>query len=217
MNRLVPYSGEVYAYLVEGYADAHQTLAILFALAAVALLVIADRPAARAARGTAGVGLALIWAWIGFGFYWQTYQPLNWAGNYFGWAALVQAALIAVWAVQAPAFRPAFRWASPVDCMGLAGLTLAVLTGPFTRLLSGDAVIAAQAAGVTPLATITATLALFLLNRARIPFWLLPVPVALLCWEGVRAQVLGLVQDGALLAVSACILVLLLRRFARPG
>lgn|GEM_PF-674778 len=214
MNRLIPYSGEVYAYLLAGYSDAYIALEIAVCLAGAALLLTGARATLMTCR-IAGAVLAILWAWIGVGFYWLTYQPLNWAGFYFGWAALLQAVLILVWSLPGGRFRPTARIAVFSHWMGLAALILAALMGPFMRLLSEGSVTAIQAVGVTPLATVTATLALFLLNTTRIPFWLLPVPVILLVWDFIRAQVLGVVQDNVLLAAAAAVLVFLLHGFLR--
>ncbi len=212
MNRLIPYSGEVYAYLMSGYGEAYIVLEIAVCLA-IAALLFTGRSAGVVKGRIAAVVLAMLWGWIGVGFYWQTYQPLNWAGTYFGWAALIQGALIAVWGVTTGALRPDIRIAVPRHWIGFAALFLAALTGPLMRLLPDGSVVAVQSIGVTPLATITATLALFLLNTGRVPFWLLPVPILLLVWEYIRAHVLGVVQDGVLLAAAAVVLVFLLHRF----
>ena len=72
MNRLIPYSGEVYAYLLAGYRDAHLAIEIATCLAIAALLVAGGK-AGRPAWRIGAVALAAIWLWLGIGFYWQTY------------------------------------------------------------------------------------------------------------------------------------------------
>lgn len=216
MNRLIPYSSEVYAYLMTGYVEGHTAIEIAVCLALVLFLIKGagtDRLVCRAAA----ICLALLWAWMGIGFYWQTYQPLNWAGAYFGWAALAEAMLIGAWGLKTGAFRPDIEKPPSARWVGLLGLVLAAMAGPFMRAFSGDGVVVVQAIGVTPLATITATLALFLLNRAHIPFWLLPWPVLLLVWEAIRALVLTVTQDIVLLVVAIAVLICLIHRLCKPG
>ena len=212
MNRLVPYSGEVYAYLVTGYGTAFWAIEIATCLA-IAVLLFAGAAANGAACRTAAAGLGILWIWVGGGFYWQTYQPLNWAGFHFGWAVLIQAALIGGWGVKTGAFRPVLQIDTPRDrlasSVGLLALGVAALTGPLLHIFSGEAVVAIQAIGGTPLATILATLALLLLNRTRPPFWLLPLPVLLLVWEVIRTLVLDIWQDGILLTAAGGVLAFL--------
>jgi hypothetical protein len=216
VNRLIPYTGEVHAYLMSGYVEGYAAIEIAVCLALIVFLIKgadANRHLCRAAA----ICLALLWAWMGIGFYWQTYQPLNWAGAYFGWVALAEAMLIGAWGAKTGVFRPDIEKPSAARWVGLLGLVSAVTAGPFMRVISGDAVVALQAVGVTPLATITATLALFLLNRTRIPFWLLPLPVLLLVWETIRALVLAVTQDIVLLVVAAAVLICLIHRLCKPG
>ncbi|MEQ9327182.1 MAG: DUF6064 family protein [Rhodospirillales bacterium] len=204
---MIPYSGEVYAYLLAGYRDAYLAIEIAACLAIAALLVAGGR-AGRPVWRIGAVALAAIWLWLGVGFYWQSYEPLNWAGRYLGWAAILQAALVMIWGAVAGRFQPASRLATFRQWLATAVLVLSALAGPLVGLFSGGAVVALQAVGVTPLATMAATLALLLLNRSPGPLWLLPVPAFLLAWEAIRAGTLGLMQDGVLVAVAAVVLVL---------
>lgn len=214
MNRLIPYSGEVYAYLLAGYREAYVAIEIVVCLAVAALLVAGGK-AVRPVWRISAFALAALWLWLGTGFYWQTYEPLNWAGRYMGWAAILQAALVMVWGAVAGRFQPELRPMTHRRRLGVAVLVLAALTGPIVSLFSGKDVSAVQAIGVTPLATMAATLALLLLNRGPAPFWLLPVPAVLLTWESIRAGTLGVPQDGALVAIAVVVLVLLAVRPAK--
>lgn len=220
MNRLIPYSGEVYAYLLAGYRDGNQALQIAAVTGVIALLVAVVRSVPGAGRA-AGLGLAGLWGWLGAGFYWGAYEPLNWAGGTFGWAALAQALLLAIWGGMAGRFEPGFTIPPLRLWTGIVILLASMIAGPLTRIFAGDAVTAAQAVGVTPIATIAATLSLLLLNRTLPPLWLLPVPAALLGWAGIRAHVLGVPQDMALLAVGGLGVVLLvalsLRSLSKRG
>ena len=215
MNRLIPYSGEVYAYLLAGYTADYLIVEIAAVLAAVLFVLLGGRTPGSVARAGA-VGLALLWAWIGFGFYWQTYEPLNWAGGYFGWAALAQAALIASWGGTTGSLQPQVANGPGRNLLALTVLAVAAAAGPIIRLGDGETVMAAQAFGVTPLATATATFALFLLNRKPVPFWLLPIPILLMGWEAIRAIVLWVPQDLLMLSAAALALALLVHRLVRP-
>lgn len=214
MNRLIPYSAEVYAYVTAEYGGANLPIEIC-TLLAVAVFLLFGRAGGHTGNRAAAVFLALLWGWIGVGFYWQTYQPLNWAGTYFGWASLVQAALIAIWGIGTGNFRPKLDLRSAGCWIGLVALALAALIGPTMRMFREEAVVPTQAIGVMPLATIAATLALLLINHVRSPSWLLPIPVILLGWEGVRANVMGLGEDMVLVLAGAVVLGLLVFRRLR--
>lgn len=207
MNRLIPYSGEVYAYLLAGYRDAHEAIEIVTCLAVAAFLVAGGKAGPQVWR-IGAFALAALWLWLGIGFYWQAYEPLNWAGRYLGWAAILQAVLVMVWGAVAGRFLPEPRPATHRQRLGVTILVLSALTGPIVSLFPGNDVIAVQAIGATPLATLSATLALLLLNRRPVPFWLLPVPVVQLTWETIRAGTLGVPQDGVLIAAAVVVLVL---------
>ncbi|MGB1025465.1 MAG: hypothetical protein ACPGYL_02815, partial [Rhodospirillaceae bacterium] len=144
MNRLIPYSGEIYGYLLSGYREASWLLEPLTILALVGLLlasrVWSDRHGRilSAAWGLLFAGLIGV---LASGFYHQTYQPYNWAGLYFGYAAMAQAGLIAVWGLGLVHRRGRFRpeitrsWDS---ILALGCLALAAGLGPLLRLEGGE-------------------------------------------------------------------------------
>jgi hypothetical protein len=207
VNRLIPYSGEVYAYLLAGYREAHLAIEIA-ALIAIGAFLVAGNRAGPAVYRIAAALLAAVWGWLAIGFYWQSYEPLNWAGRYMGWAAFAQSLLLLAWGTLAGRFRPDPRPAMIRPRLALGALVIAALAGPATTLLAdGETVTAIQAVGVTPLATLAATSALLCLNREPVPFWLLPLPVLLLAWETIRAWTLGVAGDGVLVGVAVAVLV----------
>lgn len=212
MNRLIPYSGEVYDYLLYDYAGRYAAVEI-GACAAIIACLIAGRWGNRTTARLGAVAFASAWAWIGIVFYWQTYQSLNWAGTYFGWAALLQAGLLAGWGITTGAFRADLSIHSLGRVTGLVTLAIAALAGQLSRLIAGGEVSAIQAVGVTPLATTTATLGLMLLNRTPVPVWLLPIPISLLAWDAVRACVLIVPQDIVLLVAAGFAAICLIGRF----
>ncbi|MCR9256753.1 MAG: DUF6064 family protein [Alphaproteobacteria bacterium] len=203
LDRLIPYSGEVYRFVVADYLAAHWPLQAV-ALAIAVALPLAARRGGPAAAPAIGAGLAAGWLWVGGAYWIGTYGQLNWAGPYFGYAFLGQAALLALWAIRAPLGKPAIGRAllPPSALMGLAVVAGAVAGG------GGPASVPALlSVGLTPLSLILVTVAILRLAGYRMPLWLLPVPFASLIWEGLRAVVHDEPFDGMVVLVAAAALV----------
>jgi Family of unknown function (DUF6064) len=158
----------------------------LGALLALVLLVGLWRRHGPILRAGA-LGLALAWAWVAYGFFWQRYAPINWAASGFAWASGLQAlgllALSSRHALQATN-SPARRG------IGLGLVLWALIAHPLLPLAFDRPWMQAEVIGLAPDPTAIATLGLLLVIDA-----------------GPRA-LLGLLRAGAIawLVVSAATL-----------
>lgn len=132
-----------------------QGLGVLLALLLIAGLWRRRGPLLRAGA----LGLALAWAWVAYGFFWQRYAPINWAASGFAWAFGCQAlGLLAL------SFAHTAR-ATTVPWRRRSGLSLvlwALLAHPALVLAFGRPGMQAEVIGLAPDPTVIATLGLLL-------------------------------------------------------
>lgn len=204
-DRLFPYSEEVYRYVLNGYRDAYWPVEAATVLGVLAMLALWRTDHLVVRRLIAG-SLAGLWAWLGYGFYIQTYQAFNWAGLYFGYAALAQAILIMAWGGFAARLQPELS-GTVTTVIAVVSLGICGLQGLAVRVLSSAEPAAAQAIGLTPFATIIATLAILLINRTRAPLWMWIIPTALSGWEALRAWVLAIPGDSVFILAFAALAI----------
>jgi len=107
--------------------------------------------------------LALVWAWSGYGFLWQYYQPINWAVPYLLPAFALQVVLFAIFAARPLPLR--FGWRGD-------------LSYPFIGLIEGRDLVQAEIFGSAADPTALGTLGFVLLSRGTWRWVLLPVPLA---------------------------------------
>ena len=132
-----------------------QWLGALLALVLVVGLWRRHGPTLRAGA----LGLALAWAWVAYGFFWQRYAPINWAAGSFAWASGLQAlgllTLSFQHAVRATAATARHR-------IGLGLVLWALLAHPLLPLAFGRPWMQAEVIGLAPDPTAIATLGLLL-------------------------------------------------------
>lgn len=212
LDRLVLYDPQVLRAVVGYYNEAlwpAQIEALLLCLLAVALVL---RPVALlAARSVVPGGVAdrvvggiLAAGWVVSGVAWlgDHYAAINWAGAYYRWAFLAEAALIA-WFV---GVRRGLRFgATPergIDGPVVAGVALALFAAighPLLELALGLGWSQLQLAGLMPDPTMVLTLALLACARGhgharpsrRLIAVLAAIPVLWLILGGVWAWLLG--------------------------
>ena len=136
----------------------------------------------HAARRGAGApqlacaALALAWLWVAWGFQWQRYATINWGARYFAAASALQAALLLVAALRAPA-RPV----APVGRLAhRGGLSLAlagIVVYPLASAAAGASWSRAELAGLMPEATAFMTLGLVVATKPRQWPWLIVLPL----------------------------------------
>lgn len=185
-----------------------QWLGALLALVLVFGLWRRHGPALRAGA----LGLALAWAWVAYGFFWQRYAAINWAANGFAWAFGLQAlgllALPFQHAVRATAATVRHR-------IGLGLLLWALLAHPLLPFAFGRPWMQAEVIGLAPDPTAIATLGLLLGIDAGPRALLLLLRAGALAWLLVSAATLatmGSVQVVVPLAATLLAGLALLRR-----
>lgn len=166
LSDFLMFSPAVYARMVERY---HRELAPLpWVLLAVGLVLIALAATRKPwTRRVVLLTLAVLWAWVGWAFFWQRYAQINWAAHYMAGAWWLQAAMLAAWAMAAPSDAPPRHRAWPV---GIAVATLGVVLYPWHG----------QAFGLMPAPTALATLGLMAMQRPHRGNWLLVIPALMM-------------------------------------
>ncbi|BDW95053.1 hypothetical protein MACH10_07380 [Thalassospira tepidiphila] len=121
--------------------------------------------------------LALVWAWSGYGFLWQYYQPINWAVPYLLPAFALQVVLFAIFAARPLPLR--FGWRGDLSCyVGASLVAFALIVYPFIGLIEGRDLVQAEIFGSAADPTAVGTLGFVLLSRGTWRWVLLPVPLA---------------------------------------
>ncbi|WP_029010080.1 DUF6064 family protein [Azospirillum halopraeferens] len=132
--------------------------------------------------------LAVLWAFVGWGFVWQRYAPINWAAAWIAPLFAVQAALFLA-AAAAGALR--FRRSGPAVWTGAALLAVALVGYP----LMADSRAAAEVFGMAPDPTAVGTLGLLLAARGGwLRALLFPVPVLWCLATGATLWAMGAPQ-----------------------
>lgn len=169
LSDFLMFSPAVYARMVERY---HRELWPLpWGLLAVGLVLIALAATRKPwAHRAVLLTLAVLWAWVGWAFFWQRYAQINWAAHYMAWGCWLQAALLAAWAMAAPSGHRARRRAWHA---GIAIAALGVVLYPWHG----------QAFGLMPTPTALATLGLLVTQRPRRGNGLLVIPALMVAAE----------------------------------
>ena len=206
------FSPRAYWRLIERYNEALWPAQGLTLLLGAALLLWLVRPRPWSHRAVAG-SLAVLWAWLAWGFLWERYAAINWAATYVAPLFVLQAVLLV-------AVGGRLRWAAgwtgraPV---GLALLLYALVLHPLAALLAGRSVRSAEVFGITPDPTAIATIGLVLMAKGRWPWVLLILPVAwcIAGWATLRG--LGAAESWALLAAVLLALLPVPSRVSPPA
>lgn len=173
--------------------------AAVVVLAALVWLAAA-RPAGHGRIVAAG--LALAWAYTGWGFVWNRYATINWAAEYLAPLFALEALLLGL-AAAVGGLQGARRGA-----VGLVGWLLVALAAamPLAAPLFGRDWTTAEVFAIAPDPTAIATLGLLLTLRGRIAWVLVPIP---LLWCGLSALTLWTMGEAAAwLPLAACLVTL---------
>ena len=208
----LPYSSEVYFALMADYnarwlPAVAAGAALSLAAALVALSGAGGRSGVRAVFGLLGAG----WAWTGAMHQLDHMAALDFLAPVYGWAFLVQAALL----LGLSAVPGSLRFGRPRGVAGWtgAGLAAAALLYPVAVAAQGYAWREAPLAGTASDPTALLTCGILLLARPGPPLWLLPVPLAWAGVAGVGGYLLSSPLDGAVAAgiALACMLAVAAR------
>ena len=208
------FSPRTYERLFELYNAAIWPAQIVALGFGVAIWGLLTRVSAAGARWIAGI-LAGAWLWVAIAFQMSRYARINWAATYFGWAFVLEAALLLWFGV----IRARLKFARRKDGVGWLGLGLllfALWAQPLTGLLLGRSWRRLELFGVTPDPTVIATLGLFLLARDEGCRLLIVVPVI---WCAVSGATLWAMKSSEAwippLAAAMTLIALKHRRAAR--
>jgi hypothetical protein len=203
------FSPRTYFRLFELYNRDHWPLHLAAGLAGLLILVFAirSRPAWRG-RATA-ILLAVAWAWVGWAFLLGRYQSVNWTAQWFA-AAFAVEALALLWAgFSRDGFTPVHRSGS--GRVALALLIYALLLHPFAGPLSGRSWSGVELFGMTPDATVLATLGAVTLFARRGRLALLIIPVLWCGISGATLWALG-APDAPVLPIAAILAIVVALR-----
>ena len=199
IDRLIPYSAEVYQGLFTYYYQTISPVHIAALGIGLFLVVLSARYSKRG--GLIGqMVLAALWVWNGVVFHGQCLADLNWAAQYFGYAFIAQGALITIYVyvqrdtVYKP--TPGTRTASGVI------IILAMTFSPTVAAILETPISHSQLFGVTPLTIILASIATWLTAYQRPPLALMIIPILWAGWEVLTTQNLGLWSDCAFAAIA---------------
>ncbi|MDK8464738.1 DUF6064 family protein [Marinobacter sp. SS13-12] len=181
-----------------------QGIAVAMMLLIAGLLVRGDR---LAKRGTLLL-LAAAWMWCGAGFLMEYYGPINIPAAWFGWAFILQAALLTVaalvWPWDGRSAAPARRWQAGIGWLVMASL-LPLLAAAQSGNWQGVALF-----GITPDVTVAASLPCLLLLPRRVRWLFLLLP---LLWCLFSAATLWTLGTRLMFVLPAAILVLTMVSF----
>lgn len=179
-------------------------LAVLVAGAGLLVLVFADRPAWRGR--VIAVLLAAAWLFVAWAWLLERYDGINFAGRWFALAFAIEGALIILFGVWGNRLRPAPR-AHPAGMAGAGIFAAALALYPLLGVAFGRGLATAEVFALAPDPTAVGTLGL-LLVPARVPWLLLPIPLA---WCAITGLTLWTMEaPDAFVAPIAAILVLAL-------
>lgn len=191
LSDLILYSSRAYFRLFELYNTALWPAQIAVFALGVAILERSLRGGARPGVGRAiAAFLAACWIWVALAFHAARYATLNTAAPAFAWIFGLEAALL-VWI---GIVRGRLVWGRPetaAERVGLVLYVLALAVLPFSAVLAGRGLRAAEVFGLAPDPTAVGTLGLILMAKSR-PRWpLLIVPIA---WCAATGAVLSVLE-----------------------
>ncbi len=176
-----------------------QGIAVVMMLLIAGLLVRGDKLAKRGVL----LLIAAAWVWSGAGFRMEFYGPINIPAPWFGWAFILQAALLTVaalvWPWDGNADRPARRWQT-----GIGWLVITALLPLLVVAQSGNWQ-AVALFGIAPDVTVAATIPCLLLLPRRVRWLFLLLP---LLWCLFSAATLWTLGTRLMVALPAAALVL---------
>jgi len=128
--------------------------------------------------------LAVMWAWVTYGFHLQRYATINWAAEGFAWAFAAQAGLLLLAAIWPGGLRPGAGWARAT---GVAVFAFALIVLPLAGIALGRDWREAEFFALTPDPMALATLgALIAVSGA----WRWPLALIPLGWAAVSTATL---------------------------
>ena len=187
MDRLIPYSTDVYNAIISDHNLSLWPLQVFVVVLCLSVIGLARR---GGANNVAFMILAVFWIWCGVHFHITTYATINRAAHYFGYAFIIQGVAIALWTfwTRGQFVKPQHRvwvWA------GIGLIISAAVLHPLLLTAMNAPITYAEIPGVMPMPTAALTLGVLFLMPQRFALWLLVIPVNWSLWDGMSAWTLG--------------------------
>ncbi len=213
MNRLIPFSPDVYVSMFGGYNGTYWP-ALLAAVVLGGVMLYCLKRADR----TAGRVLALIvgasWIWTGWAFHIETYADLNWAAVPFGILFIVQGVLSVLWGGLLGRFEIIAGRTRSVE-IGVVLLFAALALHPLLTFFMQMPIETTHGFAITPATTALISVAVLFTVYGRASFWLLIWPVLWSAWDLASAWTMMLYRDAALPALTLAAAAYLIVRMRR--
>ncbi len=181
-----------------------QGIAVVMMLLIAGLLVRGDRLAKRGIL----LLLAVAWVWSGAGFLMEYYGPINIPATWFGWAFILQGALLTVaalvWPWDGRSMGPGYRWQAGAGWLMLTALL------PLLMMAQSGNWRAVALFGVTPDLTVAASVPCLLLLPRRVRWLFLLQP---LLWSLFSAATLWTLGTRVMFILPAATLALTIAGF----
>ena len=177
LSDFLMFSPRTYGRLVEQYNSdmwPAQFLALAAGLVAT-VLALSGRPAGQR---VSALLLGAAWLWVGWAFHLQRYAPINWAATYLAAASVVEALLLAGWAI-ASGNRSAAGTASAMPgghrVVGLPFALAGLVVYPLAGVALGRPLAQVEVFGLMPEPTALVTLGLVMVlpHCTRLQRWML--------------------------------------------
>ncbi|MDT8438311.1 MAG: MFS transporter permease [Wenzhouxiangellaceae bacterium] len=199
----IPFTAEVYVRLLERVGESYWPLHV--ASVALGLFILWCAWTRRLRR--AGLLLAIVVAWVAVVFVSGPYAELNWAGRWLGFAWLVTAGLLALFAAF-PGPTPVKRVNALPRVLGTGLAVFGMLGYPLIGLLVGHGAMAAETFGLHADPTAVAMLGIALMLWTGLRLWLVALVPLLWCLlSGLTLQALDIAWFAVPLAAAALALV----------
>ena len=209
----IPFTAEVYFRLIERVSEAYWPLHLLALTVALVALGLAITGRNRIAVAM----LSIAWAWAGVTFLIQRYGQLNWAGEYFGWAFLVQAGLMLVFAITSRRIQVSSRFSTFPQIAGLVICVFGLVIYPLIAVIAGLGWSRAEVFGIHPDPTAVVTVGIALLALRGGWLWLVGIIPVLWCLvAALTLQVLEAPWAISLFAVTGVAIVGLVWKSLSP-
>lgn len=212
MDRLIPFSPDVYVGMFARYNQDAWPAAALAALLGIVTLICIHRREPRAGRILA-LSVATFWVWTGWAFHINQYANLNWAAVVFGALFILQGALTALWGGVLGKFD--ITHDAVKIRIGYILMAAALILHPLLADGAGDGLNTAQFFGIAPATTALIGVAAICFVEGRKSLWLLAWPVIWSAWDLASAYTMVVLRDAPLPALGIAAAVYLILRARR--
>lgn len=208
---MLPFTHAQFLEVFAAYNEAVWPMQIAAYLVAAAMLASLVFVKSTLGARMVSAGLGLMWLWTGVAYHWLQFTAINNAAWAFGALFVLQGLLFFFAAV-----RGLLRFEAPIPTtalwMGWGLVVYAALLYPLLGAAMGSGYPEIPMFGITPCPVTIFTFGLLLLSSARVPWWLLVIPVAWSLVGGSAAFLLHVPQDWPLLLSGLTVFLIAKKR-----